>query len=653
MRSKEVPRVIVEILRGGRAGNQLLSPLTPYLAICGDQAGPFHVPWEHARFLRALREFRGAKVNAVGDELKREMGELFGRLPGFISALANHAGKELIHVELVLTAAELALLPLEVAANPERPQQYPALLLQDGPKVVMTRRIRGAPTPRGSWPRRPKTLFISAAPEGLRVPAERHLDGILAALGPSLPKPLSAGYRSAVDDHLTVCHCATLARVVELCSENQYGFVHILAHGRPDKREDGAGIGLALHSPEGGEQIVSGAELARALQSNGSGPMVVSLASCDSGAIGDVVYSSGSLAHDLHAHGIPLVVGSQFPLSFRGSVAFVDTLYPGLLEGVDPRLLLWKLRRRLSTLDTCDWAGLVAYASLSDDLLDEWQRPAPSIVASFVSSERAKLSKLTDSPSASNVPIDSATSLSLITWATREAHFVVSVDYELKSWAYIIDEDDLRGVVEALKGGRGRTADVPPLRDRLDDFENLYRTMEQRLIEPDESDVPLVPKSPAIVRTFVLEAANSAADLTVEEWCILKRLKRLEDCAKAKRGLSLMVNKILFLKGATPEARQRESRNGDVILFLRQHSPLSEAEEWPPSKLPSAFEAYGIRERQQLRPGAGMHVFVTSEVVGNGAPMRSAYADAVASWRDAVEIDPDGFLAQMRAKGGA
>jgi hypothetical protein len=120
---------------------------------------------------------------------------------------------------------------------------------------------------------------------------------------------------------------------------------------------------------------VSGRRLAKALQAEGkdgsprSNPVVVTLAMCDSGQPGSVLVPGGSIAHELHASGIPWVFASQFPLTKVGSVRMTEALYPGLLRGDDPRQVLYEVRRRLymsAQLDH-DWASVVAYASVSGD----------------------------------------------------------------------------------------------------------------------------------------------------------------------------------------------------------------------------------------------------------------------------------------------
>jgi hypothetical protein len=59
--------VTVELLRSGPSHNQLLSPLTNYLGICGDSvAGIVNLPYEHATFLRRMKAMRydGARTRS-------------------------------------------------------------------------------------------------------------------------------------------------------------------------------------------------------------------------------------------------------------------------------------------------------------------------------------------------------------------------------------------------------------------------------------------------------------------------------------------------------------------------------------------------------------------------------------------------------------
>src|SRR5688572_28971695 len=95
--------VVLEILRHGPPHNQLLSPLTQYLALCGNHAGEtVRVPYEHHQFL-ALHKSLTYDVEGITQEpfrtaVKRrremqlqitadEMAKFMATVPGLISEL--------------------------------------------------------------------------------------------------------------------------------------------------------------------------------------------------------------------------------------------------------------------------------------------------------------------------------------------------------------------------------------------------------------------------------------------------------------------------------------------------------------------------------------------------------------------------------------
>ena len=124
-------KVVLELLRHGPAHNQLLSPLTQYLALCGNHhSETVHVPYEHNEFLARhdslmySQERRAApgteKTNRNNRELQlqitaREMSSILTRIPGLISEL-RPTGRtdDFTHFELVLSASELSMLPFEL-----------------------------------------------------------------------------------------------------------------------------------------------------------------------------------------------------------------------------------------------------------------------------------------------------------------------------------------------------------------------------------------------------------------------------------------------------------------------------------------------------------------------------------------------------------
>src|SRR5215211_7779481 len=123
--SRAMRTITLELLRHGPAHNQLLSPLTPYLALCENHgAVTLHMPFEHNQFQHRL--------DALGYRLAEEsrlfqlkdtatvIGETLGAIPG-LTAEANKqdgGGEPLTHLRLIISSSELALLPFELALAP-------------------------------------------------------------------------------------------------------------------------------------------------------------------------------------------------------------------------------------------------------------------------------------------------------------------------------------------------------------------------------------------------------------------------------------------------------------------------------------------------------------------------------------------------------
>ena len=388
--------ITLELLRHGPAHNQLLSPLTPYLALCENhEAVTVQVTLEHSQLLHRLR----ALSYRLGEEARqfqlhdtaRWLAGLLASIPGLGAELqrgqgdgsaangTTNAPASPLHLRLVLSASELALLPFELALAPSAwPGAGQPVLLQQQAPICITRETRRVPQHTLAWPQETRVLLVLASPAGLPpVPDLAHLVALRGCLA------AWAGSPASVAQHLTVITDATLAAVERACAEQTFTHVHILAHGGERSAGFDTRFGLLLHSagdPQGPADVVSGERLASALRTvrrgagggldgTASSPSVVTLASCNSGAVGGVMGVGASIAHALHQAGIPVVIASQFPLSFGGSVRMVETLYDGLLWGDDPRSLLVALRRQLHTQfpDTSDWASITAYTALPAD----------------------------------------------------------------------------------------------------------------------------------------------------------------------------------------------------------------------------------------------------------------------------------------------
>ncbi len=390
----QVRLVNVEFLRPGPPQNQLLSPLTQYLAVCGDAgAGVVTVPYEHATFERKLKELR-YETGDPGDRLAMlhdigvDMGRILGSVPGLAGSLATDPGQAglLVHLRLTLSATELALLPFEIAKGPIGPNATAEswLAIQTRPPVCLTRNIRTVSPEGVVWPHVPRILFVAGDPAN--IPYKEHRDALIGAIQPFRypgrddASSSSDGTREQFGELLTILLNPTLTDVFRECRETRYTHVHILAHGDLDESTHDS-YGLVLRGPDESADVVSGERFCSALTTVGGGrihrPTVVTVASCDSGNVGTVVRPGASFAHALHQGGVPLVVASQFPLSTEGSVPLVATLYTGLLWGGNPLLLLQEIRAELHARYTSrwhDWASLVVYEALPQALGEQLDR---------------------------------------------------------------------------------------------------------------------------------------------------------------------------------------------------------------------------------------------------------------------------------------
>ncbi|MFM8224311.1 MAG: hypothetical protein ACKOJF_35885, partial [Planctomycetaceae bacterium] len=152
-----------------------------------------NVPYEHAQFRARLRPLMYDESESLRQlqlqETSVDMGRIFEKVPGLIAALSEAGGRELglrlkeatsgakrdadlmsqqcVHLDLVLSASELALLPFEMAQAPEGcPGSGRPLLLQSQMPICLTRRVRHNNHPAISWNRSPRILLASASPRG-------------------------------------------------------------------------------------------------------------------------------------------------------------------------------------------------------------------------------------------------------------------------------------------------------------------------------------------------------------------------------------------------------------------------------------------------------------------------------------------------------
>ncbi len=384
--------ILLELMRHGTDHNQLLSPSLPYLAVCENApVTTIQQPFEHRELLVRLsslsypegnKKYVEAQRSFQLQDIGRALGRMLSDIPGLTSALgvarqdgdgdnAENYRRPFLNLRLVLSAKELALLPFETTISGAGfPGTSEHLLLQLSMPFSITRESRRSARRHYLSPLTPKVLFAYCDLPGAPVPSRAHALALRAAFDPWL----RAG--ASIHEHLHVLRNASLRELTQQCREHRYTHVHLLAHGAPQDSDTVQSLNvIALRSDSGDEPFerVTGRNLARALspmkgQEDLNQPLVVTLATCDSGRPQGVPLDSGgdSLAHALHAAGVPLVVASQFPLTYEGSVVMAGRLYEHLLYARDPRVAMIDVRhelvRRLPWSQ--DWASLVCYLSL-------------------------------------------------------------------------------------------------------------------------------------------------------------------------------------------------------------------------------------------------------------------------------------------------
>lgn len=404
----------LEIVRPGPLHGQLLSRLTNYVVLCdGVEADTIRLPFDHYQIkadLDALRYFVGGANERVPNQLRtsalarmsRALSEVLAGMPGFQTRLAEIASKATFtHLRLVLGGGELSLVPFELSTLPAGWRGAGAnLSLNSAPPIVVTRELRDSGRIPLTWDRRPRVLFCTASPNGYaRVPARAHLLAILRALRPWIAGGRERGMHLQPKDVVTVLADASLDSIRAATRQVSYTHVHFICHGcqLPGSEER---YGLALVNPYDSQaaELVDASMLANALW-DGAGkrepPTMVMLASCDSANQSTVEAPGSSLAHELHRKGVPWVVASQMPLTFRGSATLSRVFYEGIMAGLDPRHVLYQARRELSRQrDSHDWASVAAYATIPPDFDRQVKRFRIKQLHRFIDSafERARQS---------------------------------------------------------------------------------------------------------------------------------------------------------------------------------------------------------------------------------------------------------------------
>lgn len=371
--------LLVEFYRYGKNESGMLRAGDYYLVATGQEpVAQVEMPIGHVElvdYLDALRYEDGGERERR-DEALTKLAEIVAEILGPPTTAAP--GTAALQLDLVTNPAELSALPFEAALGADGMPLFAAA----DPTVVLTRRVRrGFHGSRVAWWTRPRVLFVTAAPgAGGRVPAEEHLSALREALNP-WTEPLRDLPQAVPDERrvLTIVERASLTAIHRACADaadegRPFTHVHVLAHGTQIGDGLRARFGLELYSAQGDRpERVSAEQLCEALGPIDRSPVVVTLAACDAGNQVNSIGGGASVAHALHRTGVPIVIASQLPLTFAGSITLTREFYRRCLAGDDVRTALHAARTALHAQRERighDWASVVAYVELPEDYTD-------------------------------------------------------------------------------------------------------------------------------------------------------------------------------------------------------------------------------------------------------------------------------------------
>ena len=365
----QIDSVTIEIHRlGGESG--LIRQGERYIVLTGGNAPACEqtMGLGHEDFLGKLNCLRYLRI-VTGEQAAEALASLGRHAAGFLPSLPPP--ERVTQIDLVMGAAELWAFPFEACCI-----DGVRVFADPASHLILTRRIRqGFAGHKRAWPVRPRVLF-AYAPEAADLPGaliQSHRDALQEALVPwsATGDPERDGLLQAE----LVLGEGDLKRVIDAAHAAQKPFthIHVLAHGKPivDPLTKAQRWGLRL-----GDQRRSATEpdrLAEVLGPRDGVPIVVTVASCDSGNQAETTIPKRSFAQELHKAGVPVVLASQLPLTQAGSVVMTRTCYRLLLVGDDARWALHQARQALAASDEAghDWMSLVGYVQLPEGYADQ------------------------------------------------------------------------------------------------------------------------------------------------------------------------------------------------------------------------------------------------------------------------------------------
>jgi hypothetical protein len=184
---------------------------------------------------------------------------------------------------------------------------------------------------------------------------------------------------------LTWLDRATLRDLGRRISEpDEIHVIHYIGHGAYSEQTE-AGV-LVLETPEGRAHDVTGEEMGAMLQDERTLRLVV-LNSCDGARTSHIDPFSG-VATSLIEFDIPAVVGMQFEITDLAAIAFSESLYSGLAQGMPIDAAVGPARRAIMAITTAEFGTPVLFLrdgdarlfDIDNDAVESRQSDKPSPV---------------------------------------------------------------------------------------------------------------------------------------------------------------------------------------------------------------------------------------------------------------------------------
>ena len=321
----------------------------------------------HIELLRKLRDFFRYQSEKPAEEKWAVIKEISAAIKPIFLSLEKYSYSN-CQLDVVLNAAELGLLPFELLLD-DKDMPYFA---DPEKQLVLTRRFRHDAVVPVPLPVVPRMLFVYSHGGFSEVPYGDHLYEIEKAL---------AKWCSGDQQKNKVIQVLANPAFEEFSAElkkndnedDRYTHVHVLGHGNlifdknsPEEFEYGIVFG------NNKDVTTPAAAVKELFTSLKHPPFLVNYMICDGANFSNAMKPDKNPVQVTHKAGVPVVLGSQYPLSMGGSTLITRELYAALFRGDDIRSVLGKIRCNLYKKkdESHDWISFVNYLRLPENYND-------------------------------------------------------------------------------------------------------------------------------------------------------------------------------------------------------------------------------------------------------------------------------------------